>query len=482
MSHGTIKELVELLPHHAFTGAASARRRVVKGYSTDSRSLTTGEVFIALRGESFDGHDFLAAAGERGAAMAIVDARWRERGDGPEGLPLLVVDDTLEAYGQIAAAHRDRFAIPVIAIAGSNGKTTTKELVADLLATRYQVLRTEGNLNNLIGVPATILRIGAAHEAAVVEIGTNTPGEIERLCRILKPTHGLITNVGREHLELLGSIEGVAEEEGALFRFLAASGGTSFVNLDDPQVARLGRRLARRVTYGRSRAADVRGTAGRLDADGAPSLTIQDTRKGTAPVTVQLRTPGIHTAQNALAAAAVALSLKVTLRSVARALGEFRPRSYAAGYARLAVVRAADGTTVLNDTYNANPDSVIAALRTLAAMRPGSGGKRIAVLADMKELGSSSAEEHARVGRELVALGAVDAVYFHGRDMRKAFLAARQADADGSVETVHVADKEKLARAIEKRLAPADLILVKGSRSMKMEEIVRRILERTPND
>lgn len=481
MTYGTIRELLELLPHRVFTGTAAARRRSIKGFSTDTRSLKTGEVFIALRGEHFDGHAFLEAARERGAGLAIVDEAWMDGGGAVDDLPLLVVPDALRAYGLIAAAHRGRFDIPVIAIAGSNGKTSTKELVADLLATRYQVLRTEGNLNNLIGVPATLLRLGPEHEAAVVEIGTNMPGEIAQLCEILRPTHGLVTNVGREHLELLGSLEGVAEEETALFRYLEEHGGVPFVNMDDPYLARFARHLPHAVGYGRSAKSDVRGKAGRLDADGAPSLTIRDTRKdGAVPIIVQLRTPGVHTAQNAVAAAAVALTLRVTPSKVARALSEFRPRTYAAGYARLAVVRAPDGTTVLNDTYNANPDSVLVALATLAAMRPAPGGRRIAVLGDMKELGASSAAEHERIGRELLSLRKIDLVLFHGADMRKACTAMKRGGGEG--RAFHYADKGKLIRAVEKLLTPADLILVKGSRTMRMEDVVQSVLERPKND
>jgi UDP-N-acetylmuramoyl-tripeptide--D-alanyl-D-alanine ligase len=481
MSYGTIRELIELLPHRTYTGAPASRRRAIRGFSTDTRSLKNGEAFIALRGEHFDGHGFLEAARDRGASLAIVDEAWHDghAGDAVDRLPLLVVSDTLHAYGEIAAAHRRGFAIPVIAVAGSNGKTTTKELIADLLATRYTVLRTEGNLNNLIGVPATVLRLRSEHQVAVVEIGTNMPGEIERLCRILQPTHGIITNIGREHLELLGSLDGVAEEEGALFRYLADHGGVPFVNLDDPFLARLGRRLPRRVTYGRSPRADVRGKTGKLDAEGAPML-IAPRIAGPKGDGVQLRTPGLHTAQNALAAAAVALALKVTPAGVRRALEEFRPRTYAAGYARLAVVRAPDGTTVLNDTYNANPDSAMAALATLVAMRPAPGGKRIAVLADMKELGASSADEHERIGRELLALRGIDLVLLHGRDMRRALAAAR--DNDLGMRVLHYADKEKLIRAVDTMVKPSDLLLVKGSRSMRMEEVVRAILERPVAD
>jgi UDP-N-acetylmuramoyl-tripeptide--D-alanyl-D-alanine ligase len=474
----TIRELLDALPHLRFTGTGSTTRRKINGFSTDSRSLTTGEVFIALVGENFDGHRFIDIAAERGASAAIVSERWfAGEGETTRRLPLMVVADTLVAYGQIATAHRERFSYPVIAIAGSNGKTTTKELTADVLAMRYNVLRTEGNLNNLIGVPAMMLRMTTEHSAAVIEIGTNTPGEIAKLCEILRPTHGLITNIGREHLELLGSIEGVAREEGALFSYLAANGGTAFANTDDIHIARMVRAMAggRSVTYGRSAKNAVSGRGGRLDNSGAPVLEIVDRRQGEArTMRVQLKTPGPHTAANALAAAAVGLTMKVAPTKVVRALGAFEPRIYKAGYARLATMTAANGARVLNDTYNANPDSVMVALETLAAMKPGKGGRRIVVLGDMKELGASSPAEHRRIGQAIPGTGRADVAIFHGAEMRRAFQALKRTNPD--IDVRFFADKEPLKRALAAMVTPGDVVLVKGSRGMKMEEVVLPLL------
>jgi UDP-N-acetylmuramoyl-tripeptide--D-alanyl-D-alanine ligase len=473
MRIASIGDLLSVLPMARLVGSAGAKRRAVGGISTDSRSLKKRDLFIALVGERFDGHTFVAHA--KDASAALVNESWLAANPDVEApVPLIAVEDTLRAYGDIAASHRASLEIPVVAIAGSNGKTTTKELVGDLLATRYTVLRTEGNLNNLIGVPATILRITHEHTAAVIEIGTNTPGEIERLCQILQPTHGVITNIGSEHLELLGSLEGVAEEEGALFRYLAETGGTAFVNMDDPYLARMGRGLPRTVTYGRSARADVRGRFGRLDANGAPSIEITDRRRADArPITVQLRTPGVHTAVNALAASAIALSLKVSPTRVARVLATFEPRTYAAGYARLAVVRSPIGATVLNDTYNANPDSVVAALETLCAMKPGRGGRRIVVLGEMKELGASSASEHARMGEAIAASGRVDRALFYGEEMRNAHHVIDAAN--GIVSTFHET-KQELIDELLGGLTAKDIVLVKGSRGMKMEEVVAALL------
>jgi UDP-N-acetylmuramoyl-tripeptide--D-alanyl-D-alanine ligase len=388
------------------------------------------------------------------------------------------VPDTLVAYGEIARAHRRSFACPVVAIAGSNGKTTTKELVADVLAERFTVLRTEGNLNNLIGVPAMMLRMSEAYDIAVIEIGTNAPGEIGRLCEILEPTHGLITNIGREHLELLGSIEGVAEEEGALFDYLRRSGGIAFVNLDDPFTARLGRSLERTVTYGRKRNAAVRGAFGRLDANGAPSVRITDARNPARvrEFALQLRMPGVHAAINALAAATVGLTFRVPPTVLKRTLERFEPILYRSGYARLATMRATCGATVLNDTYNANPDSVATALATLRALKPGKGGRRIAVLADMKELGASSESEHARIGEEIATMGKIDLALFLGEQMVHAHRVLVDRS-DGAVESRHFERKDLLARALLDEIGPADVVLVKGSRGMKMEEVVHAVTQ-----
>lgn len=482
MTIDTVAALLAVLSHGEFIGSPGARRRRVKGISTDSRSLKKGEAFVALSGENFDGHDFIEKAVERGASVAIVS---QDRLAGLTarslGLPLIAVPDTLAAYGMIAREHRRAFAYPVVAVAGSNGKTTTKELVADVLAERFTVLRTEGNLNNLIGVPAMMLRMSAEYDIAVIEIGTNSPGEIAMLCQVLEPTHGVITNIGREHLELLGSIEGVAEEEGALFEYLRRNGGTAFVNLDDPFTARLGASLERTVTYGRSRKAAIRGAVGKLDEIGAPSVRVTDGRNPAKvrEIDLQLRMPGLHAAINALAAVAIGLTFRVPPSKVKRAVERFEPILYKSGYARLATMRATCGAMVLNDTYNANPDSVVAALATLRALKPGKNGRRVAVLADMKELGARSESEHSHVGEEIAMMGKIDLTLFLGEQM----IHAHQALVDrsnGKVGSRHFERKDILIRALLDEIRSTDIVLVKGSRGMTMEEVVHAITQGEP--
>lgn len=464
----TLADIVNNASSARFAGTADPARTEIRGISTDSRSIAPGELFIALKGENFDGHNFVEGVRERGAAAAVVSSEWAK--DHQSQLPLVVVPDPLAAYGELARAHRRSFSFPVVAIAGSNGKTTTKELVAAVLSRKFNVLKTTGNLNNLIGVPATMLRLSEQHTAAVVEIGTNTPGEIEKLCAILEPTHGVITNVGREHLELLGSIEGVAEEEGALFRYLDAQGGMAFVNCDDEQIRRLAEKLQKKTTYSLCGNADVSAEVERVTELGSPVLRLEHGEKDRAIVT--LRLPGTHSATNALAATAVGVHFGLSFEDIRSVLEEFEPLQSSTGYARLAPIRAKNGAVVLNDTYNANPDSMLVAFNAMRAIPLREGGRRIVVLGDMKELGGSSNEEHRALGRAIATDAAIDAAYFFGSEMRLAYEATQGSAVKGHSFT----DKPALLAQLQKDIQPNDLVLVKGSRSMKMEEVVAALV------
>jgi UDP-N-acetylmuramoyl-tripeptide--D-alanyl-D-alanine ligase len=434
--------------------------RVFTGVSTDSRTLSPGDLFVALSGANFDGHAFVAQAKARGAAAVIVGRPVAEAA----GIAQVVVDDTLATLSRLARNHRRKFHIPVIAVAGSNGKTTTKEMIAAVLRTGREVLSTAGNLNNHIGVPLTLLRLRKEHEAAVVEIGTNHPGELAALLKILEPTHGLLTNIGLEHLEFFGSLRGVAKEEGALFRWLAAH-GTAFVNADDPETVKLGKRVRRKVTFGFSRGLDVAGSALQLDARGCPEFRCGG-KKVARSFPVRLPVPGAHTAANALAAAAVGVAFKVPPRKIQTALEQFQAPSK-----RMEVLSIA-GVTVFNDTYNANPDSVVAGLKTLAgAIIP---GKRIAVLADMKELGAGGPAEHARVGKVLSDLG-IEYLLTYGE------VAKHYHDSAHVTFGVHYDQKNVLAEYLAELLTPGDAVLIKGSRGMAMEDVVSFLMQRLPS-
>jgi len=451
-----VKRDIEAIPHLRLHAPVNTRRWHATGISIDSRITAPGDLFVALRGERFDGHQFAQDVLSRGAAGVVVD-----HADGltiPPDALVLVVEDTTRALGTLASRYRKNFDIPVLAVAGSNGKTTTKDMITRVLASGYTVLSTEGNLNNHIGVPLTLFRLDRSHEIAVVEIGTNHPGELAALCGILQPTHALLTNIGREHLEFFGSLETVASEEGSLWAALPPNTTRrAFVNTDDPLVLRTAHTIRSRVTFGfRSRSADVHGTALRVGDDGCARFRFRGARMKN-PVPVTMAVPGRHQASNALAAAAVGLTMRVPPAKIRTALESFQASS------KRMEVGQAGGVTILNDTYNANPDSTIAALHTLASMR--TTGKRIAVLGDMLELGTHSAEEHARVGRAAAAAG-VDYLLTFGTWAQHIQRAAEMPTA------VHYDQKNVLAEYLLELVAPGDLVLLKGSRGMKMEDIL----------
>ena len=454
--------MLEKIPHVDFKHAGKLTGKTITGVCTDSRKIQRGELFVALHGEQFDGHAFIRQALDQGAIAVIAEA-----GRCPDALPrvpLLLVEDSIRAYGDLARLYRRRHSIPLIAIAGSNGKTTTKEMVARVLREKHNVLSTEGNLNNHIGVPATLLRIDRHHDVAVVELGTNHPGELEYLCRMAAPTHGLVTMIGSEHLEFFKNIDGVAEEEGALYRYLARTpGSVAFVSAGDERVTLQAKPVRKKIRYGYSkRGMDVRGAVEGIDARGCVRIRFSGPkmRRG---ISVQLNLPGRHNAVNALAAAAVGLVFGISPEGIRGALQEFQAP------ARRMEVRTVKGVIVINDTYNANADSTIASLRALAETNV--TGKRIAVLGDMLELGRSELEEHTRVGAAVSELG-IEYLLTFGRRAVWIHDAARLPFA------VQYDQKNILAEYLAELVTPGDAVLVKGSRGMKMEDVVTFLLER----
>jgi UDP-N-acetylmuramoyl-tripeptide--D-alanyl-D-alanine ligase len=449
------------IAHSEFRNAGTVRRKTFTGVSTDTRTLEPGNLFVALRGETSDGHRHLAEAFARGARAAVVQADADTAAVAAR--PLLVVEDTVRALGALARLYRDRFDIPVIAVAGSNGKTTTKDMITAVLSCTHTVLSTRGNHNNHIGVPLTLFRLQKKHDIAVVEIGTNHPGELAWLCEVLDPTHGVVTAIGREHLEFFGSLDGVAQEEGVLYDVLRKrKKGVAFVRVDDPAVSALAGGIPRRVTYGFApRRADVRGKNLKLNGEGCAEfqISLPRTKK---PLDLRLGVPGEHSAVNALAAAAVGSAFRVPAKAICAALEAIRPSSR-----RMEVVNL-EGVVIFNDTYNANPDSMLAALKTLAATRV--NGKRIAVLADMRELGEAGPGEHERVGRAARELR-IDYVLTFGP------LARRIHETAGG-QAMHYDEKNMLAEYLAELIAPGDAVLVKGSRGMKMEDVVAFLEER----
>ena len=424
--------------------------------STDSRTLQPGEVFLALAGPSFDGHDFVAAAFERSAAAAIV-----ARPEAETRHCLLVVEDTLAALGRLAAWHRSRFALPVVAVTGSTGKTTTKELVHAILSPRGPVLKTAENYNNEIGVPLAALGLAPQHTAAVFELAMRQPGEIRYLASVVRPTVAVITNTGHSHLERLGSLEAIADAKGELLDELTPL-GVAVLNADDAQFSRLQARVrSRLLTFSLAGPADVYAGDARPRPDLGTDFTLV-TPDG--QVAVSLPLPGRHNLANALAAAAAALAAGASLEQVAVGLAASLPVQ-----GRLHLRTTCSGATVIDDCYNASPSSMRMALELLQGLP---GGPKAAVLGDMKELGESAPELHREIGallpvsgvEHLVALGPLARHYLEGAGNLPA----------GACWTE---DLEEAARLACQALSPGAVILVKGSRAMRMEHIVEQLLD-----
>ena len=416
------------------------------GVATDSRSIGRGELFVAIRGERFDGHEFLGMAKTRGASAALVDDRFGGRAP----LPVVVVDDTRRALGRLGRHWRARFDPVAIGIAGANGKTTTKEMLAAILrahAGETAVLATKGNLNTDIGVPLTVLQLGDAHRYCAFELGMNHPGEIAGLAAIAQPTIAVVTNAQREHMEFLHSVEASAEENANVLRALPAS-GIAVVNADDACrpifLKAAGSRAL--VDFGLERKAAVTG-GGTLKP--LSSEIVVRTAEGVARATLAI--PGKHNVRNAIAAAACAHAAGIPVATIGKGLDAFRPHA-----GRMQVRHTRGGATVLDDSYNANPDSVRAAIDVLAAC----AAPTVLVLGDMGEVGAQGPQFHREVGAYARERG-IGALYALGEASRDAVAAFGK---DGR----HFDSPEHLQAA----LPAAATVLVKGSRFMRMERVV----------
>ncbi len=444
------------------TGARRVRggaRASFGAVCTDSRQLVPGCLFVALKGDRFDAHDFLDAAAKGGAAGVLAETGRGARLTVPD-VALYEAPDTLAALGGIARFHRQRFKIPVGAVTGSNGKTTTKELVAAILQVRGPALKTQGNLNNEVGLPLTLFGLEPRHVAAVVELGMNHPGEIARLTDIAQPDAGLITVVQPAHLEGCGSIDGVAAAKGELFRGLRPE-ATAVVNLDDPRVAEQAKGLkARRLTWGRADGADVQLV--RVDAQGREGLSIAVKHRG-AEHPVALRLVGFHNALNATGAFAMGLALGYRPEECVRGLEAAQAHAR-----RLQVVDTPAGVTVVDDCYNANPASMAAALDTLEQLS--AEGRAVAVLGDMLELGAGEAEAHAQLG--VTVSEKADLAAFFGPRMKVAF---ERAEKKLGAAARHFDDVAKLNEWLAQELKRDDVVLVKGSRGMRLERVVEAL-------
>lgn len=440
---------------------AAGEDRLVRGVTIDSRKIPRGSLFIAVKGDRFDGHDFVRQAFEKGAAAAVVS---RPGMEAPEGKALIVVDDTVAALQALAARHRARFKkLIVVAVTGSNGKTTVKEMTALAMGGKYRTLKTEGNLNNHIGAPLTLLRLNEKHEAAVVEMGMNSPGEIAALARMTRPSIGVITNIGPAHLEGLGTVAAVRRAKAELIENMPR-GGKIVLNADDPNSRPLVESARRgMITFGRSPEADVSMVDTWSNGRMGTYAVIQ---KGSREWQVHVPLLGAHNVENALAAFAAAQAGGVAPEKIAKAIARVRPVAM-----RMWPERLANGVLLINDAYNANPASAGAALRAAAGAK--GGGRLFFILGDMFELGKGSARAHADVGRLAVKLG-VDRLYALGEMAAHAADAARKAGALSYMAKTHAA----LASSVARALRAGDVALVKGSRGMAMERFVELLRER----
>lgn len=424
---------------------------IVRGISTDTRTLKPGNAFVALRGERFDGHDKIDEAIKKGATLILTEDATRV----PSSRASITCASTLHALGTFAWYHRRRFSIPVVAIAGAAGKTSTKDMVAHVLSSTMSVLKTDANYNNQVGTPLTLLQMTESHECAVIEIGTNEPGEIEILSAMVQPTHGLITNIGKEHLEKLIDLDGVEREETALFDYIRDHHGLAFVNADDDRLAPYASSFSRCISFGVETGADIHPTVS-FDNEVRPALSIVH---GSFTLRAQLQTHGLASAYNATCALAIAWSLHIPAAHVQHALASYQPPA-AHGYGRMVVQRAGD-VTILNDSYNANPASMLMALRTLQKFP---ATKHVAVLGDMRELGAAAQEEHLHVLGEAHEMA--DLVITMGEEFRRASEILNLPHVV-HVETVHGC--RDLLREVAGR---GCVVLVKGSRGMAMEQVI----------
>ncbi len=421
--------------------------------STDSRTIQPGDLFVPIRGDNFDGHRFVAQAATRGAAGALVEQGWSE--NVPDGFALIRVADTLMGYQQIAAGYRKSLRLKVIAITGSNGKTSTKDFVAATLDHRFRVTKTEGNFNNHVGLPRTILEATPEHEIAVWELGMNHPGEIASLARIAAPDVAIITNIGIAHIEFMGSREAIALEKGALAE-IVGSDGTVILNADDPFSESIARRTRAKTILAGIDAGSLRAENTRQSAEGSEFTVLEGAHRCRA----QLPVPGLHMVQNAMLAIAAGRAFGLSLEDCAAGLA-----STPLTKARLQV-REIHGVQFLDDSYNANPESMKAALRTLVELD--AEGRRVAVLGAMGELGVEADRGHAEVGQAAAAFH-IDQLITIGE------LGAKISDAakDAGLENVqNVQTPAEAADLLGETAAPGDLILIKGSRAARTEQVI----------
>lgn len=454
------EELVNWLKVPLNTPLSTAlKMKSLTGVSTDSRTLEKGDLFVAIKGEKYDGHQFLDEVKVKGAVAALVNKNYKHNEE--NSLPLIYVEDTLQALGEMARCYRQQFKIPLAAVTGSCGKTSVKEMLASILITEGPALATRGNLNTEIGVPLTLLRLTPNHQAAVIEMGARKRGDIRYLMNIAEPTVTLITNAGVAHLEVFGSERSIAEAKGEIYAHLHPE-GTAVINLDEPhaqywQSLLKGQRM---LTFGFNPKSDV--NVSEIAQTAMGSVFKVKTPKD--EIQIHLSSPGKHSVSNALAAMATALAMEISLENIKKGLEAFVPVT-----GRLQTKLGKHGIRVIDDSYNANPASVKAAIEVLAAC----GGNTIFVMGDMLELGPQSQKLHYDIGL-LAQKHNIRHMFGVGPLTQEAIAAFT---ADGKSDGRHFPDKVSLIAALEKIATKNDtVVLVKGSRGMRMEEVVAALI------
>ena len=453
----SLGEAASMLSDCRMVGQAELR---FSGVSTDSRTVLPGELFVALQGESFDAHRFVGEAWRRGAVAAIVERPVNE------SIATLTVTNTRHALGELAGGWRQRFDVPLIVVVGSNGKTTTKEMIASVLSAAFGDggwLATVGNLNNDVGLPLTLLRLRTAHRAAVVELGMNHPGETRWLAAVARPTISIVTNAQREHQEFMQSVLAVAQEHALAIEALPETTGVAVFPADDPNAGVWMRAAGQRRILDFGFAGTATPTQAAIRAVGYVELfeTVVHIDTPEGPVTAKLATAGVHNILNAAAAVAAALAAGIDKNAIRIGLEAFTPQK-----GRMQRIRCATGALVIDDTYNANPDSVRAAIDTLAT----SAGARLLVLGDMGEVGIDGVAFHTEIGEYAHEKG-IDTLYTIGALMRH----AAQTFGTGAC---HFEDRAELAEATRRWLSDHGAqatLLVKGSRFMAMEQVITSI-------
>lgn len=431
-------------------------KKNIRGISIDSRSIKSGEVFWAIKGDRFDGHNYVMDAMRNGISGVVIQEDFFHKYENID-IPVITVKNTLESLKTFANIHRKVFKIPVIGITGTNGKTTTKEMIAWLLQNKYNVLKTYGNLNNLIGTPLTLFNLNSDHQIAILELGTNQPGEIGELVSIAQPTKALITNIGRGHLQNFASIDSLVKEKLALFKGINRQ-GTIFLNRDDHRLPKFPFRRKTLWSYSLDgkQNARVKGKFIELNKDGMGVWTLND------KVTITMNVPGMHHVENALAASTVALHFGISESEIKQSLENFTSFDK-----RMQIIKT-KSLKIINDTYNANPESFNAALITLNHISSKSNGRKIVVVGDMLELGLESETYHNELFFRFLEYD-IDGIFAFGRECS---FAAKELKAKGFENVFWFSTHEDLAKELNKFLKKGDHLLIKGSRGMQMEKVL----------